>query len=152
MQATFALLISLQFLIVAIHDLVDVPGWSHTSQMQAAIGRRKLYVVTFFNSLFPALAVAFVLYFWSRPKPHFVTQYWIIYCAITVLSAIAMWYLPYVLGATEKMKDEYKKFYAGTHQILPARGDNPRPNLLHVLFHGVFVATLIFAFLMKTHG
>jgi hypothetical protein len=152
MQTTFAVLISLQFLIVALHDLVEVPGWLHTSQMQAVLGKRKLRAATFINSLFPATAVAFVFYFWRLPKPRFVTRYWIIYCAITVLSAIAMWYLPYVVGAPEKMKDEYQRFYAGTHQILPARGDNPRPNLMHVLFHIVFVATLIFAFLMEVHG
>ena len=80
-------------------------------------------------------------------QPVFVSRYWAIYCSVTVIAAIAMWYLPYFLGATEKMKDEYQRFYAGTRQVLPARGDNPRPNLLHVLFHLVFAATLVLALL-----
>jgi hypothetical protein len=145
MQAWFLVLISLQFLIILLHDLVEVPGWSHTSQMQAVLGKRKLWAATVANSVFPGVAVAFAVYFWNRPKPLFVTRYWMIYCAVTAVSAIAMWYLPYFLGATPAKKNEYLRFYEGTRQILPARGDNPRPNLLHVLFHIVFVATLILA-------
>ena len=150
MLTAFTLLISLQFLIILLHDLVEVPGWSHTSQMQAVLGKRKLWLMTVANSVLPGIAVAFAWYFWNRPRPAYVDRYWLIYCAITVLSAVAMWYLPYFLGAPEAKKDEYLKFYAGTHQILPARGNNPRPNLLHVIFHVVFVATLLLAVLIGT--
>jgi hypothetical protein len=61
------------------------------------------------------------------------------------MSAVGMWYLPYFRGASEKTKDEYRRFYAGTHQVLPARGDNPRPNLLHLLLHVLYAATLLLA-------
>jgi hypothetical protein len=148
MQAAFTVLISLQFLIILLHDLVEVPGWSHTCQMQAVLGKRKLRTATLINSIFPGTAAAFAFYFWGRPKPLFVSRYWMIYCAITALSVIVMWYLPYFLGPSAKKKDEYRRFYAGTRQILPARGDNPRPNLLHLLFHIVFAATLILALLI----
>jgi hypothetical protein len=151
MKAAFTILISLQFLIILLHDLVEVPGWSHTSQMQAVLGKRKLWAATLANSVFPGIAVGFAIYFWNRPRPVFVSRYWMIYCGVTAISAIAMWYLPYFLGASDEKKEEYKRFYAGTRQILPARGDNPRPNLLHVLFHVVFVATLLLAVLMPLH-
>lgn len=150
MQTAFALLISLQFLIVLLHDLVEIPGWSHTSQMQAVLGKRKLWSITLANSIFPGVAVAFAWYFWNRPSPAYVDRYWLIYCSVTFLSAVAMWYLPYLLGASEAKKDEYRKFYAGTRQILPPRGSNPRPNLLHVVFHIVFVTTLSLALLINT--
>ena len=127
MQEAFLFLISLQFLVILLHDLVEVPGWSHTSQMQAVIGRRKLYAATLANSIFPGIAVAFAVFFWNQPKPVFVSRYSLIYCAVTVISAIMMWYLPYLLGATDEKKDEYRMFYAGTRQILPERGENPRP-------------------------
>jgi hypothetical protein len=148
MQTAFTLLISIQFLIILLHDLVEIPGWSHTSQIQAVLGRRKLWVATLINSLFPGIAAAFAIYFWNRPRPLYVHRYWLAYCAITVLSAITMWYVPYFRGADEKTKDDYQKFYAGTRHALPARGDNPRPNLLHMLFHILFVATLWLAILL----
>ena len=60
-----------------------------------------------------------------------------------------MWYLPYFLGTTAEWKDEYLRMYAGTRQVLPARGDNPRPNLLHVCFHVLFVVTLGMALALR---
>ena len=69
MLTAFTLLISLQFLIILLHDLVEVPGWSHTSQMQAVLGKRKLWLMTVANSVLPGIAVAFAWYFWNRPRP-----------------------------------------------------------------------------------
>jgi hypothetical protein len=79
-------------------------------------------------------------------------DYWVLYCAITVLSAIAMWYVPYLFGASEKTKLEYAKMYAGTWQVLPRRGDNPRPNVLHLGFHLLFLATLVLACVIRFPG
>ena len=151
MQTTFTLLISLQFLIILLHDPVEVRGWSHTGQMQAVLGTRTLWTATLINSIFPGIAVAFAWCFWNRPRPAYVDRYWLIYCALTPISAVAMWYLPYFFGCSEAKIDEYQRLYAGTRQILPARGNNPRPNLLHVIFHLVFVATLSLALLIYIH-
>jgi hypothetical protein len=145
----FACLITLQFVLVTFHDLVDIPGWSHGSQVQAMVGRRKLWLITLVNGLFPGLAAGWAIYFWHRPYPVFVSDYWLIYCAVTVASAVGMWYLPYVLGTTEERKREYSRMYAGTRQVLPARGDNPRPNLLHICFHVLFVVTLVLATVLR---
>ncbi len=68
-----------------------------------------------------------------------------IYCAVTVISAIAAWWIPYFRGADEKTKKLYADMYAGTRNILPPRGDNPRPNLLHLYFHALFLITLVLA-------
>src|SRR5258708_2999041 len=100
-QTLFACLITLQFVLVVFHDWVDIPGWTHGSQVQSIVGRRKLWLATLINAIFPGLAVAFAIYFWNRPKPDFVTKYWVIYCAVTLGSAIAMWYIPYFFGATD---------------------------------------------------
>jgi hypothetical protein len=54
-----------------------------------------------------------------------------------------MWYVPYFLGTTEERKRDYSRMYAGTRHVLPARGDNPRPNLLHVCFHVLFVINFL---------
>jgi hypothetical protein len=148
-QTLFNWLITAQFVVVAVHDLVDIPGWTHGSQVQALVGRRKMWLVTLINSIFPGVAAAFALYYWSRPKPAFVMDYWVIYCAVTVASAIVMWYVPYFFGTTAEQKRNYAKMYAGTRQVLPARGDNPRPNLLHLCFHALFVITLALALMLR---
>ena len=71
------------------------------------------------------------------------------YCAVTVASAIGMWYVPYLFGTTEKQKREYGTMYAGTRHVLPPRGDNPRPNLLHICFHLLFAANLFLAIAIR---
>ncbi len=59
MQAVFTFLITLQFVAVVAHDLVDIPGWTHGKQVQAVVARRKLWVATAINAVFPGLAVGF---------------------------------------------------------------------------------------------
>ena len=149
MLTLFTVLITVQFVVVALHDLIDIPGWTYGRQMRAAIGRNKLWLVTLANSIFPGLAVALAFYYWNKPVPRFAWNYWIIYCAITVGAAVAMWYVPYFFGATAKQKTDYAQMYEGTRQILAPRGDNPRPNLLHVCFHLLFVANLLFIVILR---
>jgi hypothetical protein len=148
-QILFTWLIALQFVVVTFHDLVDIPGWTHGRQVQAVVGRRKLWLATLVNAIFPGLAVACAIYFWNRPKPGIVADYWMLYCGVTLLSAIGMWYVPYVRGASEEHRREYARMYAGTRHVLPPRGDNPRPNLLHVCFHVLFVITFALALLVR---
>jgi hypothetical protein len=145
LQALFGVLIWLQFLVVALHDLVNIPGWTHGRQVTAALGRNKVLIGTLINSSFPGLAAAYAVHYWQRPKPAFVLNYWVIYCAVTVTWAIAAWWIPYFRGTDEKTKQLYSKMYAGTRQVLPPRGDNPRPNLLHLYFHALFLINLALA-------
>jgi hypothetical protein len=148
-QALFACLITLQFGVVVSHDWIDIPGWTNGTQVQLVVGRRKLWVATLANAIFPGIAVAFAVNFWNRPKPGFVTSYWVIYCAVTLVSAIFMWYVPYFLGTTEKTRRDYSRMYAGTRQVLRPRKDNPRPNLLHLCFHVLFVMNFCLALLVR---
>lgn len=134
MEMLFTWLIVVQFLVVALHDLVDVPGWTYGSQVKAAMGGRKVWLATLVNAVFPGIAVGFAIYWFGRPKPAMATNYWVIYCAVTVLSAVGMWYVPYLFGGSEAQRREYAQMYEGTKQVLPARGDNPRPNLRMFVF------------------
>jgi hypothetical protein len=143
MLKLFSVLIVMQFLIVILHDLIDIPGWVTGTQVRAVVGRTKFYVATAINAVFPAIAAYFALWFWSRPKPAYVYKYWAIYCTVTVVSAILMWYVPYLFGATGDTKQQYAQMYPGTIHVLPPRGDNPRPNLFHILLHLLFAATLM---------
>ena len=145
MQTAFTVLIIVQFLVVALHDWVDIPGWTHGRQVQSALGRNKMLIGTLINSLFPGLAAALALYYWRRPTPTLALNYWIIYCAVTVVGAITAWWIPYFRGTNERTKQLYSKMYAGTRHVLPPRGDNPRPNLLHLYFHALFLINLALA-------
>jgi hypothetical protein len=151
MATAFACLIFLQFAIIVSHDLIDIPGWVHGSQVQALLGRRKVWLATLANSVFPGLAVGFAIYFWNRPTPAFVPDYWVVYCAVALLSAVYMWYVPYWRGASEKQKSEYLRMYAGTRHILPARADNPRPNVFHMAIHALFLVTFCLALVLRFH-
>jgi hypothetical protein len=148
-QLLFTVLISLQFLVVVLHDLVDIPGWTHGTRVREVVGAGKLWTATAINAIFPGLAVGFAVYAWNRPWSGFVSRYCLIYCSVTLISAIVMWYLPYWMGAAPEKKQEFLKMYEGTRQLLPARGDNPRPNLLHVCFHVLFVVTLGLAIVLR---
>jgi hypothetical protein len=149
MTALFTCLIVLQFLIIVSHDLIDVPGLVHGSQVQAEIGEGKVWLATLANAVFPGIAAGFALYYWSRPRPGYVSNYWIIYCSIALLSAVGMWYVPYLRGTSEKKKKEYLTMYAGTRHILPKRGDNPRPNLFHVGIHFLFLVNFCLALALR---
>jgi hypothetical protein len=149
MITLFTCLITLQFGIIVSHDLIDIPGWVHGSQVQALIGRRKVWLATLANSVFPGIAAGLAIHFWHRPRPAYVPNYWVIYCAVALFSAVGMWYVPYLRGASPKQKIEYLSMYAGTRHILPARGDNPRPNLFHVGIHLLFVVNFCLALALR---
>jgi hypothetical protein len=152
MTALFTCLIVLQFLIIVSHDLIDIPGLVRGSQIQAQIGKGKVWLATLVNAIFPGIAAGFALYFWSRPRPGYVSNYWVIYCSIALLSAVGMWYVPYLRGAPEKQKREYLTMYTGTRHILPKRGDNPRPNLFHVGIHVLFLVNFCLTLALRFHG
>jgi hypothetical protein len=149
MQLAFSVLLLVQFAVIALHDMVDIPGWVTGSQVRAVVGEKKFVLGTISTVIFPALAAAFVVYFWSRPKPAYVYTYWIWYCAITVGSAIAMWWIPYFFGTKEEMRRIYTEMYRGTLQLLPSRGDNPRPNVFHLILHVLFASTLVLAVMLR---
>jgi hypothetical protein len=62
-----------------------------------------------------------------------------------------MWYLPYFRGAPEEQKREYLTMYSGTRHLLPARGDNPRPNAFHMGVHALFAVNLCLAVVLRFH-
>jgi hypothetical protein len=148
-QNVFACLLTLQFLVVVLHDWLDIPGWTHGAQVQLTVGRRKLLIATVINAIFPALAVAGALFYWNRPMPLLVANYGVLYCAVTVLSAIAMWHIPYFFGAAETTRRQYEQMYAGTIHLLPPRNGNPRPNLLHLCLHALFAINVCLSFMVR---
>ena len=111
-----------------------------------------MWAATLINAIFPGIAVAFAFYFWNRPAPALVANYWVLYCAVTLGFAIVMWYVPYFFGSDENLRRDYARMYAGTLQVLPPRGDNPRPNAMHVCMHVLFVINFILAVILRGKG
>jgi hypothetical protein len=145
MDILFTSLIIAQFIVVAAHDWIDIPGIVCGSQVQAVFGRRKLALATVINCLLPGMAAAFAIRFFHAPKPGYVLLYWLIYTAITVATAILMWWVPYLSGASAKHRDRYRSMYAGTRFVLPVRRGDRGPNLLHIFFHVLFLSTFVLA-------
>jgi hypothetical protein len=145
MLVWLSVLLMVQFVVTAGHDLIDIPGWVHGSQITAVVGRTKFVLGTLSTAIFPAISAGFAFYFWSRPKPAYVLDYWVVYCAITVISAIAMWWIPYFFGTNQETTRMYAEMYRGTRQALPARGDHPRPNVFHLCLHVLYATTLTLA-------
>jgi hypothetical protein len=148
-QTLFTVLVVVQFLVSTLHDWVDIPGWTHGRQVRSAIGPNKMLIGTLVNGIVPGLAAAFALYYWHRPAPASVLNYWVIYSAVVVMGAISSWWIPYFRGTDEKTKALYSKMYAGTRQVLPPHGDNPRPNLLHLYFHALGLINLVLAIVLR---
>ena len=78
LRVVFAVTLGVQFVIIALHDLIDIRGWVHGSQVKAVIGTPKVYWATAINSLFPGLAAALAIAALFGPVPHFAAR-----CAIT---------------------------------------------------------------------
>jgi len=148
-QTIFTVLMVAQFLVNAFHDWVDIPGWTHGRQVRSAIGPSKVLIGTLVNGIFPGLAAVYAVYYWHRPTPVFVLNYWVIYCAVGVMGAISSWWIPYFRGTDEKTKELYSKMYAGTRQVLLPHGDNPRPNLMHLYLHAMGLISLVLAIVLR---
>ena len=110
-QTTFTYLLIVQFLIVALHDWLNIPGWTHGRQVQAAIGPTKMIVGTAINAILPGVAVFLALRYWHQPVPLGARIYWVAYCALTGLGALTSWWIPYFRGTDEKTTQLYKKMY-----------------------------------------
>jgi hypothetical protein len=145
LQKLFTVLLVLQFVMNGFHDWIDIPGLIHGKQVRATIGVTKMMIGTAVNSLIPASAAAVAIYYWQRPAPSGVRIFWLIYCAVVVLGANGMWWIPYFRGTDQKTRDLYSKMYAGTRQVLPPHGDNPRPNVFHLFLHALGATNLILA-------
>ena len=56
MQTFFTILLTLQFLVIVLHDIVHIPGWTHGDQVKSAIGPYKFWIATGVNAMTPARA------------------------------------------------------------------------------------------------
>jgi hypothetical protein len=90
----FAVLLALQCVLIVGHDLVDIPGWAHGRQVRVAVGARKFWIGTLVNAVFPGVAAFYAVRFWQQAIPAHVANYWAVYCGVTAIFAVTMWWMP----------------------------------------------------------
>jgi hypothetical protein len=54
---------------------------------------------------------------------------------------LATWFVPYFFGASPKWQEIYSRVQGRTLMVLPKRGDNPNPNLEHLILMVLTLAT-----------
>ncbi len=70
-QTIFTILTALQFVFMLLHDLVDIPGWTHGRQVRAALGPTKVVIGTLINAIFPVgLATYYGIQYWAPAAPN----------------------------------------------------------------------------------
>jgi hypothetical protein len=149
MNTLFTFLIFLQFGLILLHDLIDIPGLVSGSSVRSSVGKGKLIGVTLVNAIFPGIAAGLAIFFLNRNRPPAVWNYWLIYCGITVCAAFFMWYLPYIRGAVNDQSGAAAKLHQDTVHVLPLRGDNAGPDLFHMCMHILFLANFCLVCLLR---
>jgi len=138
LESLFVVALVLQVLHLILQDWIDLfplNDIAHLKQSMSLTSRRLMIVG---NSLPAIIALILALIYGGQPKPLGVALYWAAYLGSVIVLMYTMWYKPYFFGATAEQRQEYALAYGRTHQILPSRGDNPRPNSFHVILHVLF--------------
>lgn len=78
--------------------------------------------------------------------------YGAVYYFVLFAEEIRVWWVPYFFGPSQGWQAAYDRLHAQTIKVLPARGNNPVPNLEHTILHGltlVTALTTLFAFCLQ---
>lgn len=148
MEYLFIVLLTLQCLILLIHDWINIFPINDVRGMNEVIPRPTKIMVMVGNVLPPVLVLVMESRLFGRHKPLGVGLYFAIYFGITLAMMYLSWYHPYFFGATAEEKERYRKAYGRTLQILPRRGDNPRPNTIHLFLHTIFIVNAVLSLLI----
>ena len=134
LHAALTVVLLVLLIAVALHDWVTVPGFIEPRRSAALITQRVVGSV----SRTVALAVLLLLVILNDRMPGALSWmiYGVLYFALTVTLVWIAWYLPY-LRRPSSVRDDHRPEADPTVQVLPVRGDNPRPNLAHVLLHAL---------------
>jgi hypothetical protein len=74
---------------------------------------------------------------------------------LIALGGLTLWWMPYLAGVTvpwatagsgASWSELHARTYAHTLIVLPPIGDRPRPNLEHMILHGLILAAAVCAF------
>ena len=139
-----ALIIALAVFVLYLlfQDWVTVPRFNEPHTGDVGVGRR--LAISAGNVVPPLLLLVLVAASPATgPLPWWTLGWGILYDVAFLVLVWMAWYGPYLHGTTPQRTAEYRAEFARTIQVLPARGDHPRPNLAHVILHVLFLATVV---------
>jgi hypothetical protein len=127
---------------IALHDWIPLGKLTNLKGIRAADSTRKLVVMTALSTLpFAVALVASAHYARTRFPLWLVWMLWIAYGA-AAYGILRTWWIPYLFANDPVRTKRYQTRFAETHAFLPVR-NGIRPDTLHVIFHAVFVTTLV---------
>lgn len=145
MEYLFVVLLTLQCIILLLHDTMNFYPLNDIRALRRKMPTRARIGMVIGNALPAGIALLLESRWFGHPKPLATGLYFVLYYAVTLAMMYMSWYHLYLFGASEERKRAYREEYGNTLQILPPRGDNPRPNALHVFLHLLFIVNTFLA-------
>jgi hypothetical protein len=129
-------------LFIGLHDWIPLGRFNDIRGVHSADSPGKLVIVTLLSTLPFAIGLAGSAYYATSRFPMWLVWFlWISY-GIGLYGLIRSWYLPYLFVPDPARAARYQPMFAGTHTFLPVR-NGIAPNTLHVIFHAVYLATVV---------
>lgn len=132
-------------LFLALHDWINIYPLNDLETFNKYCSLRNKILMTIINTPFFIIYTILILYYWSAPMPWYAQAYLIVCNLLFLTGIIFSWWLPYFCGFPITQAQELHKSHGTTHTFLPAIGNNPIPNTLHVIFHAIFIINMIAA-------
>ena len=130
-------------LFLLLHDWIDIYPLNDLATFNKHCSLRNKILMTVFNTPFFIIYTAILLCYWSTPLSWYGMTYLIICNVLFSIGIICSWWAPYLFGWPVEQTKELRETHGTTHTFLPAIGNNPIPNTLHIIFHLVFFINMI---------
>ena len=148
MQATFVILLSILLVVYLIQDAVHMPPLNNQRQMVKHLGWTKIILGTALMSGLIGYSLWVAINYRGQPLPLGAKIFYLVFWTMLLLGMFDSWYRAYFFGPKPKDLDDYSKYHAGTHTILPPRNGYPGPNTFHlVIVHPLGVAGVVLGYL-----
>jgi len=134
---------SLIILFLLFHDWIDIYPLNDLETFNKHCSLRNKILMTLINTPFFIIYTGILLYYWSAPIPWYANAYLIMCNLLFLIGIIFSWWLPYFFGRPATQVKELHETHGTTHTFLPAIGNNPTPDTLHLIFHLVFIINMI---------
>lgn len=151
-ETIFLVLSLIQFLILLVQDTVNLFPLNDIKHLQESMSLRDRTLMFIGNTVFFLICLVLQIVYFGQPKPVWVGGYAVLLYGLNLYLMYQQWYKYYFFGAAAEVNAKYALEYGRTLHILPARGSNPRPNLLHLVLHVLFVCNTILAIIVCFNG
>jgi hypothetical protein len=74
---------------------------------------------------------------------HGLRWFGVVYYFVLFAEELRVWWVPYFFRPTRSWQAAYDRLHSQTFKVLPARGNNPVPNLEHTILHALTLVTAL---------